>query len=97
MDTLTAIYIGLGMIAVSASLVVGYQRYLGVKSTHRRLRMLECVGLDVGKIAAVEGLVRSRCERCPVDALCERWLNGEVEGGNDFCPNARTFQRLKAA
>ena len=97
MDTLTAIYIGLGMIAVSAALIVGYQRYLGAKSTHRRLRMLERIGLDVSKTTAVEAVLRARCERCPVDALCERWLDGEVEGGNDFCPNARTFQRLKAA
>jgi hypothetical protein len=35
--------------------------------------------------------VRARCRRCPVEDVCERWLAGELEGDNGFCPNANVF------
>ncbi|MDX1380692.1 MAG: DUF6455 family protein [Xanthomonadales bacterium] len=32
--------------------------------------------------------LRRRCRRCPSEGVCERWLTGELRGGNEFCPNA---------
>jgi hypothetical protein len=39
--------------------------------------------------------VRQRCEHCPSEDVCERWLRGEVSGDNDFCPNAKVFEILR--
>lgn len=32
--------------------------------------------------------LRRRCRRCQSEGVCERWLSGELRGGNEFCPNA---------
>ena len=38
--------------------------------------------------------VRDRCRHCASEDYCERWLEGEVQGENQFCPNARVFRLL---
>lgn len=60
------------------------------------------LGLDPGMFTfidpqsmAIGKEVRRRCRRCLREDLCERWLAGEVEGDNNFCPNAQTFDALK--
>lgn len=35
--------------------------------------------------------LRRRCRRCSAEGICERWLAGELRGGNEFCPNAATL------
>lgn len=35
--------------------------------------------------------LRRRCRRCPSEGVCERWLAGELRGGNEFCPNAKVL------
>jgi hypothetical protein len=62
--------------------------------------MLESVGLDPaiatsGDLPTIMSEVRKRCEHCQSEDLCERWLQGEETGGNEFCPNARVFEILK--
>ncbi len=70
--------------------------------------MLESVGLDPAialsdqpdtvlddAIVAAMKDVRRRCQTCTTEDVCERWLAGEEDGDNDFCPNARVFDALK--
>ena len=97
MSSITEIYTGVLMLAIGAGLIWLYFAYLGRSSDSRRSRMLQRIGLNRQKIEAVDAEVRSRCRRCPSEALCERWLSGEVSGDNAFCPNASTFSRLKNA
>lgn len=63
------------------------------------LAMLEAVGLDPeiatsGEIPTIMKEVRQRCRSCATEAVCERWLQGNEEGDNDFCPNAKVFEIL---
>jgi hypothetical protein len=64
--------------------------------------MMTRVGLDPGtfdgwRTVAIRKVMRRRCITCPREGLCERWLAGEVEGSNSFCPNAQTFRTLTGA
>lgn len=97
MSSITEIYTGVLMLAIGIGLIWLYFGYLGRSSDNRMSRMLRRVGLDRQKIEVVDAEVRSRCRRCPSEALCERWLAGEVSGDNAFCANASTFSRLKNA
>jgi hypothetical protein len=77
-------------------------------SEQRMVGMLEHVGLDpaIAEISdpdtimeyAIETAmkaVRQRCRQCPTVNLCERWLAGNEDCDNGFCPNARVFNELK--
>ena len=71
-------------------------------SQSRRTRMMSRLGLDPGiqdtdeaQLQTVMKEVRQRCGRCPSEALCERWLVGEVGGDNLFCPNADIFRSIR--
>lgn len=86
----------LGVIA----LVFAWRRYQVVTSERRRMGMLKALGLDPAMASSADlptimSDVRKRCEQCPSEDVCERWLRGEVEGDNDFCPNARVFEVLR--
>jgi hypothetical protein len=87
------------MVTASVAFVVWFSRYVAAASERRMMRMLERTGLDpevvrLGATAAIMRDVRSRCVRCPSEALCDRWFAGQVEGDNSFCPNAHIFREL---
>ena len=89
------------MVAASIALLVWLQGSMTAASAGRLMRMITRIGLDPGIAARrdpqtvnlMKG-VRWRCARCPREDHCERWLAGELEGGNAFCPNARIFEAL---
>jgi hypothetical protein len=97
--TLFEIGVALLMITVSVALIVWFSRYVAATSQTRMMRMLARAGVDPevarrGDNEAIMRDVRSRCVRCPSEALCERWFAGLVEGDNSFCPNAQIFRSL---
>jgi hypothetical protein len=97
--TLFQIGVALLMVAVSVALIVWFSRYVAAASGRRMIRMLARAGVDpeVAKRGDTEAIirdVRSRCGRCRSEDLCDRWLAGNVEGDNSFCPNAQIFRSL---
>lgn len=95
--SLTQILAAMVIVAVTVALVFAYRRYLALSSERRMRAMLQSVGLDPG-IASIGGIetimneVRQRCRTCTSADVCERWLDGELQGDNDFCPNAKVFE-----
>lgn len=88
-------------IATAAALVLWFRRKLAVTSSSRMYRMMATVGVyprSFSKSDDASGLdlneVRKRCRMCPAEDVCERWLAGEIEGDNGFCPNAKIFDRV---
>ena len=71
------------------------------RTTGLGLAMMMRIGLDLKannhdpETQANLQAVRSRCLKCTAEDYCERWLDSEVSGDNDFCPNAQTFRDLK--
>ena len=97
--TLFEIGVAMIMVAVSVALVVWFSRYMTAASGRRMTHMLMRAGVDpeVAKQGDTEAIVqdvRSRCQRCRSEDLCDRWLAGKVEGDNSFCPNAQIFRLL---
>jgi hypothetical protein len=95
------IVVALVMVAATVFIFVWFQSNQATASDRRRLAMMKRVGLDPGpamlvgpRAAALRQEVRRRCQGCPREDLCDRWLAGGVEGGNAFCPNARVFHDL---
>ncbi len=93
--------IGMGtiMLAVTFALIVWFSRYLAANSARRTTQMLARAGVDPvlvrqGDAEAIMRDVRSRCQRCRSEDLCERWLAGNAEGDNSFCPNKAVFRLL---
>jgi hypothetical protein len=83
---------------VTAALIFWFRSKLAMASRSRMYRMMARVGIAPGDFAVSDGgasldmqAVRSRCRRCPAEDVCERWLAGEIDGDNGFCPNARVF------
>ena len=98
--TLFEIGVAIFMLAVSFALVMWFSRYRAAVAGRRMMDMLTCAGVDPGvarqgDTEAILRDVRGRCRRCRSEDLCDRWLAGEVEGDNDFCPNAEIFRVLK--
>lgn len=94
------VFVAAGMLFVALAIVFAFRGYLVASSERRMTRMLEKVGLDPevvadGDIPTIMNDVRARCRACSSEGVCERWLAGEEEGGNDFCPNQRVFEILK--
>jgi hypothetical protein len=63
------------------------------------LSMIDSLGLDPeitanAELGTIMGEVRQRCRGCTAEDVCERWLRGDEEGDNAFCPNARVFEIL---
>ena len=98
--TVTQIVSAIVMVLVVISLVFAWRRYQIANAERRRLDMLEAMGLDPAiassaDLPTIMSDVRERCEHCPSEDVCERWLRGEESGRNDFCPNARVFEILR--
>ena len=88
------------MLGLGLALVIGYRTYLARNSERRMLSMLDSLGLDADiatnpEFETVMGEVRQRCRHCTAEDVCERWLRGDEEGDNAFCPNARVFNTLQ--
>jgi len=88
------------MVGVAIIMVFAFRTYRAAKSERRMLAMLESVGLDPaiassGDIETIMSEIRRRCQSCSSEALCERWLAGDEEGENAFCPNAKAFEVIK--
>jgi len=87
------------MVAVSVVLVVWFFEHTAATSEERMARMMARTGVDpaVARRADAETImqdVQRRCQRCPSEALCDRWFAGKVEGDSSFCPNAQIFRGL---
>jgi hypothetical protein len=87
------------MVAVAIFLVSRYLKFKAAGSDRRLRGMLERAGLDpeiarTGDADALRKEIRRRCSRCQAEDVCERWLAGELEGGNEFCPNAGLLDAL---
>ena len=97
--TLFEIGVAVVMVAVSVALIVWFIRYLARASGRRMMQMLMRAGVDPevarqGDAKAITQDVRSRCQKCRSEALCDRWLAGKAEGDSSFCPNAPIFRML---
>lgn len=97
--TMSDIGVAAVLLVAAAALLVWIRGYMAGGSERRMRRMLARVGLDPEMAASADrdtiiAEVRRRCRKCQSEALCERWLAGEEEGGNEFCPNARVFEML---
>jgi hypothetical protein len=71
-------------------------------SPRRLIGMMERVGIDLTTVTLgdpgfkdVMKEMRSRCRKCPQADICDRWLAGNVQGGNAFCPNKPRLTTLK--
>ena len=97
----TELQIAIAFIFVTAVLVVWFRSKLASASRSRMYRMMARVGIYPRKSSRTGdkwGLdmnaARSRCKMCPAEDVCERWLAGEIEGDNGFCPNASVFDGI---
>lgn len=89
---------------VAAALGVWFRSKIAAASRSRMYRMMARLGVDPNKFGGAAGnvtasvkTVRTRCRMCPSEDVCERWLDGEIEGDNGFCPNARIFDGVLKA
>jgi type VI protein secretion system component VasK len=95
--------VAIAIVAMVIGLTIWIRRYRAAAASKRRMMsMMRRVGLDpeiatYGDGEAIIQAVRRRCKRCASEELCERWLAGEEEGPNNFCPNADVFEFLKRA
>ena len=97
--SLIQLIVAAAMVAVAVGLFVGIRSYLAHNSERRMRSMLQAVGVDPtiaasGEIPTIMKEVRQRCRTCSAEGVCEQWLAGDKEDGNDFCPNARVFEIL---
>ena len=98
--SLIQVIAAIAMSGIVVAMFFGFRRYLAANSERRMLTMLESVGLDPeiatsGEVPTIMKEVRQRCRNCATEAVCERWLQGNEEGDNAFCPNAKVFEVLK--
>lgn len=98
-STLHEIGVATLMVAVIVGLIVWFFRYHATVSATRMMQMLTRAGVDPevarqGNVEAIMQDVRSRCQHCRSEALCDRWLAGKAEGDNNFCPNAPILRML---
>jgi hypothetical protein len=89
----------LGLLLVAILGITLFLRYKRSNTERRMMSMLQRAGLDPGialegDTKAIVDAVRRRCSMCQAEDICERWLAGEVEGDNEFCPNAEIFEAL---
>ena len=96
------------IVGASITVFVARQKYMAASSERRMLSMLDRVGLDPAIASSGEPdtifdcmiettmkEVRQRCRACSTVNECERWLAGNEESDNVFCPNAKVFKALK--
>jgi hypothetical protein len=98
----TQITVAIIMVGLAVAIIMWIQSSLAAASARRMKSMMARVGLNPGpamlrdlRTMATIKEARRRCRRCPREGLCERWLAGEVEGDNTFCPNAQIFDTLE--
>lgn len=99
--TPTMISAAILMVGVGAAILLWLRGDLAAGSARRMTGMMRRAGLDAAALVdpqakAMLKTTRRRCRSCPREDLCDRWLAGEVPGGNAFCPNAQTFHILAA-
>jgi hypothetical protein len=99
---MTQFIIAAVLVVAGAVLVALFLRYKAGRSERRMMQMLQSTGVDSGQLESADTdtiikAVRQRCRKCQSEDLCERWLAGEEQGDNDFCPNAQVFEELKQA
>jgi len=87
------------LLVAALGMVILFIRYKRSNTKRRMMAMLKRAGLDPeiarqGDTRAVIDAIRKRCGMCQAEDICERWLAGEIEGDNDFCPNAEVFKTL---
>jgi|TARA_B100000315_G_scaffold200794_1_gene193093 hypothetical protein len=100
-------YLPILAIVTIIAFFVGLFSHMRSGSARRMMRMMERFGLDpriamrtypqtlaYPQTEAAMKQARRRCRGCKCEGLCERWLAGEVERDNSFCPNAETFITL---
>ena len=97
-STLSDIGIAILLVAAATALFMWFCRRLEAGSDSRLRRMMQSFGLDRDKLLTSDAgtaldmhEVRVQCRKCPAEDRCERWLAGEIEGDNGFCPNAKIF------
>ena len=90
--------IALLLVLVAAALVIWFRSKLASAQRSRMYRMMASLGVDPKRFADSREdtgidmkVIRSRCNMCPCEDVCERWLAGELEGDHGFCPNAKIF------
>jgi hypothetical protein len=100
-ESMFEINVAIILVAVSVAMLIWFRRSLVVASARRMMRMMTRADLGpaIGPEAdpqtgAVMKEARRRCRNCMHEGLCDRWLAGEIEGSNSFCPNARVFRAL---
>ena len=99
-ESVIQVVVAMAMVGIAAAMIFGFRRYLAVNSERRMRAMLESVGLDPeiatsGEVPTIMKEVRQRCRSCASESVCERWLQGKKDDGNDFCPNAKVFDVLR--
>ncbi len=100
-QTLFDLTVAFIVVTVVAVLFGWFRRTETTASTRRMISMMLRARVDHRipahtnpNMMAIMKSARCRCARCPREDYCERWLAGEVEGPNTFCPNASVFQSL---
>ena len=100
----TQIGVAIFMVAVTIAIMLWFQSSQAAATVRRMTGMMTRIGLDPGAAPladpatmAIREEARRRCAGCPREDLCDRWLAGEIEGGNSFCPNAQSFRMLAGA
>jgi hypothetical protein len=93
---LLQLIVGAAMAALALFLVWRLVEYKRAGSDRRLRAMMAWVHVDPALAAAEASKplmkeLRRRCRRCQSEGVCERWLAGELRGGNEFCPNAATL------
>jgi hypothetical protein len=97
--TLSQGVLGLVLAAIAILLVLSFLKFKATGSKRRLQSMLARAGVDPrvarsGNTESITKEIRARCARCQNEDLCERWLAGAVQGGNEFCPNAALLSAL---
>lgn len=87
------------LVVVAFTLVTMFLKFKANSSERRMRQMIDRCGLDPEIVARgdkemIMREIRSRCSKCQAEDVCERWLAGEFQGENTFCPNAEVFRVL---
>ena len=81
----------------NASLRYLKQEFQTLTGNSRLRRMAYRKGLAIHRLKDNHQVIenaRARCASCNREAMCEKWLAGEIEGDGSFCPNAPVFAKL---
>ena len=100
-DAMYEINVAIVLLVVTAALCIWFQRSLAAASARRLFTMMTRLGLGPALAGSGSPQTRAfmketkrRCGNCRVEEYCDRWLAGEAEGDNAFCPNAPSFRVL---